>query len=221
MTGYEKRWEFTSQDGDQGELSARWAADGLRSGASLEVKNDCASWQTGNAFIEFECFVSGQWMPSGVHEKHTQAELWAHVVLGPMVLFAPTEYVRWVAKRYGQLKEMPKTRSSHPTRGYILASPQFVAALVGVARSAAGDTDRPAFPILTDDATAPFGRDGRGIPAAPYGYTKDRRVRLNPGGPRVGEPVPPAFWGEPGASRADGYEPTWAADEPATEDGAA
>lgn len=210
MTSYDemKVWDFTHQDGDQGELFARWAADGLKSGASLEVKTDIESWRTGNVYIEFECDVSG-WTPSGISASHTKAEIWAQVVVGPMVLFAPTEYVRWVAKKYGKVKELPRTRSTHPTRGYVIPIPQFVAAIIGIAQSLAGDGNRsPEFPPPADPV-APFGRDARGLPVAPFQYTKDRRVRLNPGGRRVGEPVPPALWGEPGANRDDGYEPEW------------
>jgi hypothetical protein len=211
MSTYESRWDYDAQDGDQGELFARWAADGLKSGASLEVKTDRASWASGKVYIEFECFVSGQWMPSGVHEKHTQAELWAHVIVGPMVLFAPTEYVRWVARKHGERKEMPKSRSSHPTRGYVIKIPKFAAELVQVALTWANDDDHPSLYAGEDDPAAPFGRDARGIPVAPYGYTKDRKVRLNPGGRRANQPVAPALWGEPGASRTDEkpYEPLW------------
>ena len=206
--GYEARWDYDSQDGDQGELFARWAADGLRSGASIEVKNDLASWRTGNVFIEFECFVSGVWKPSGIHEEHTQAGIWAHITVGPMVIFAPTEYVRWVALRYGELREMPKTKSSHPTRGRILSIPKFTASLVNVAKAQVGEAEVPP-DLCAADPEAPYGRDHQGIPVAPYGYTKDRKVRRNPGGWQAHKAIQPALWGEPGASRADGYEPRW------------
>jgi hypothetical protein len=207
--GYERRWDFTAAQGDQGELFARWAADGLRSGASLEVKTDNASWQTGNVYIEYECLVSGQWVASGIDAKHTQSEVWAHVVVGPTVIFAPTEYVRYVAKQQG--KPMRLDEGSHPTRGYVVPIPAFVAALVGTARSHAADSGRSQPFLLTDDPAAPFGRDANGVIVAPYGYTKDRRVRLQPGGRRVAtEAPPPALWGEPGAGRQDGYEPPWA-----------
>lgn len=210
--GYEKRWDETARDGDQGELFARWAANGLRSGASVEVKTDNASWQTGRIFIEFECKVSGQWVPSGIDPRHTRAEIWAHVIVGPVVLFAPIEYVRWVAEKHGQVKELPKRRSTHPTRGYVMPIADFVEALVGIPASRVTDNGYPPPLLATNDPQAPLGRDARGIPAAPHGYTKDRRVRLNPGGKRVGEPI--AFemtelWGDPGMSRDEGYDPQW------------
>ena len=212
MSSYESRWDYDSQDGDQGELFARWAANGLKSGTSLEVKTDRESWGSGKVYIEFECLVSGQWTPSGIDARHTKAEVWAHVIVGPIVIFAPTEFVRWVARKHGQKKEMPRKKSSHPTRGYIIPIPVFIAALIGIAQGWAADDDRPSLYIGQDDPAAPFGRDARGIPVAPYGYTKDRKVRLNPGGRRAAESVAPALWGEPGASRVDGYEPAWAGD---------
>jgi len=213
-SGYKREWDFEAQAGDQGELFARWAANGLRSGASLEVKTDKESWATGNIYIEYECRVSGQWVPSGIDAKHTRAELWAYVTVGPIVIFAPTEYVRWVASRVGKPREL--TEGTHPTRGYVIPIPQFVAALVGTARNWANDDGRPTLHPLQDDPVAPFGRDGNGLPVAPYGHTKDRKVRLQPGGRRMsGEPIPPSLWGEPGARNSDGYEPPWADAPPA------
>jgi hypothetical protein len=209
-SGYERRWDYTSENGDQGELFARWAANGLRSGASLEIKNDRESWATGNVYIEYQCLVSGQWMPSGIDARHTEAEIWAHVIVGPIVIFAPTEYVRWVAEKEGEFKEL--TEGRNPTRGYVIAIPRFVAALVGTAKRWARDDGLPPLRPVPADPAAPFGRDAKGLPVAPYGYTKDREVRLNPGGKRACEPVPPALWGEPGASRADNYDPAWLGD---------
>ena len=209
---YEARWDYDAQDGDQGELFARWAADGLKSGASLEIKNDMASWRTGNVFIEFECFVSGQWMPSGIHELKTQAHIWAHITVGPMVIFAPTEYVRWVALTHGEFREMGKTKSSHPTRGYILPVPKFTSALVDIARGQTAAAAAAVPDLCATDPEAPYGRDHKGIPVAPWGYTKARKVKLNPGGRQADKPIPAALWGEPGASRSDGYEPTWPKD---------
>lgn len=210
--GYEKRWDETSRDGDQGELFARWAANGLRSGASMEVKTDNVSWRTGRVFIEFECKVSGQWMPSGIDPRHTQAELWAHIIVGPVVLFAPTEYVRWVAKKYGEVIELPKARSTHPTRGYVMPIADFIEALVGIPASQVNGNGCPSPLLARDDPEAPFGRDRQGIPVTLFGYTKDRRVRLNPGGKRAGEPISlemTPLWGDPGMTRDDGYDPQW------------
>ena len=122
--GYERRWDITAREGYQGELFAQWAIEAIRSGASVEVKTDLESWQTGKVYIEFECRVSGQWVASGIDE--------AHIVAGPMVLFAPVEYVRQVALKYGKPRECK--RSSHPTRGRTVPIPQFTAALVHEAK---------------------------------------------------------------------------------------
>lgn len=205
--GYERRWDFTAAEGDQGELFARWAEKGLRSGASLEVKTDNASWQTGNVYIEYECRVSGQWVPSGIDARHTRAEIWAQVIVGPAVIFAPTEYVRWVAEHEGQRREL--LEGGNPTRGYVIPIPRFMASLVRVARNWADGDGQPPVQSPTDPA-APFGRDGNGMPVALHGYTRDGRVRLTPSGRRVAsEPIAPTLWGQPGATRQDGYEPPW------------
>lgn len=210
--GYRKEWDETWLDGDQGELFARWAQNGIRSGATVEVKTDNVSWQTGNVFIEFECKICGQWVASGIDARHTQAELWAHVIVGPVILFAPTEYVRWVAEKQGSVIELPKARSRNPTRGYVMGIPDFVKALVGIPASRVCDNGYPSPVLAVNDPQAPLGRDLRGIPAAPYGYTKDRRVKLNPGGKRVGEPIMlemTPLWGDEGMMREDGYDPQW------------
>lgn len=210
--GYEKRWDETARDGDQGQLFARWAANGLRSGASMEVKTDNVSWQTGNVFIEFECKICRQWVRSGIDSRHTQAEIWAHIIIGPVILFAPTAYVRWVAEKQGKVIELPEARSRHPTRGYVMGIADFVDALVGIPASRVCDNGYPSPVLAVNDPQAPLGRDLRGIPVAPYGYTKDRRVKLNPGGRRVGEPIAlemTPLWGDEGMTRKDGYDPQW------------
>lgn len=177
--GYEPRWDVDYADGYQCELFTQWAMDAIREGASAEIKSDRASWRTGNVYVEFECQVSGQWVPSGIDERHTEAALWCHLVVGPMVLFAPTAFVRWVATKYGT--ELACMRGSHPTRGRVMSIPQFVAAVIALGRQwATGDVPE----IPAPDPLAPFGRDRDGMILAPYGINKDGRVRLQPGGRR-------------------------------------
>lgn len=213
MSGKELRWDKCAEEGHQGELFAIWAGDGLKSGASLEIKTDAGSWMTGNVYIETQCRISGQWVPSGVDHHHTKSELWAHIVVGPIVIFAPTAFVRHVAGKYGKPKELAGSKTTHPTRGLVIPIPQFVAELVATGRAWASSDGQPPLSLVADDA-APFGRDGNGSPVAPFGFTKDGTVRLQPGGRRVGgRPVSQdqPLWGEPGMSRLDGepYEPPW------------
>ncbi len=217
MSGKELRWDKQADDGHQGELFAIWAADGLRSGASLEIKTDAASWATGNVYIERECRISGQWVPSGIDHRSTQSELWAHVIVGPIIVFAPTAFVRKVAEQYGKPRELEGSKTANPTRGQVIRIEQFIAALIRTGRAWTASDGEPPLRLTSHDPAAPFGRDGDGAPVAPFGYTRDRRVRLQPGGRRAGgEPVPDGLplWGEPGKSRWDEppHEPSWARD---------
>ena len=218
MSGKELRWDKQADDGHQGELFAIWAENGLRDGASLEIKTDAASWSTGNVYIEKECFVSGQWMPSGIDHRSTQSEIWAHVIIGPIVVFAPAPFVRRVAEKYGRPRDLDKSRTTHPTRGWVIPIGQFIAELIRTGRAWTSDDGEPPLRLMSADPEAPFGRDGNDVPVAPWGYTEDRRVRLQPGGRRAGgKPVPDELplWGDPGYSRLDEppYEPPWTAPE--------
>jgi hypothetical protein len=214
VSGKELRWDKQADEGHQGELFAIWAANGLKSGASMEIKTDAASWSTGNVYIERECFVSGQWVPSGIDHRSTKSEIWAHVTIGPIVVFAPTAFVRKVAEKYGKPRELKETRTTHPTRGQVIPILQFIAELTRTGRAWTASDDELPLRLMSADPVAPFGRDGNGIPVAPFGYNEDRRVRLQPGGRRAGgKPVPDELplWGDPGHSRFDDppYEPPW------------
>ena len=116
--GYEPRFDIDEADGHQGELFAEWAMKAIITGASVEIKTDRASWTTGNIFIEQQCRVSGQWVPSGIDARHTKAAIWAHLFVGPVVLYAPTKFVRYVADKHGKPRECRD--GSNPTRGKVL-----------------------------------------------------------------------------------------------------
>jgi len=123
--GYVPDFDIDAAVGGQGALFAATAMDAIHDGESAEVKTDEASWRTGNVYIELECWVSGQWVPSGVNR---QAVLWAHVVANGLVIFAPREQVKAVALKYGRPRRC--RRGNHPTRGMAIPIPQFCAALV-------------------------------------------------------------------------------------------
>jgi hypothetical protein len=130
--GYVPDFDIDAAIGEQGALFVATAIDAIRDGESAEVKTDEASWRTGNVYIELECWVSGQWVPSGVNRK---AAYWAHVIARGVVIFAPRELVRDVALSYGKPRECK--RGSHPTRGRVMPIPQFTAALVRAVKAAA------------------------------------------------------------------------------------
>lgn len=123
--GYVPDFDIDAAVGGQGALFVATAMDAILDGESAEIKTDEASWRTGNVYIELECWISGQWAPSGVNRR---AALWCHVVANGMVIFAPREQVKAVALKYGKPREC--LRGSHPTRGLTVPIPQFTAALV-------------------------------------------------------------------------------------------
>ena len=130
--GYVPDFDIDAAVGEQGVLFVATAMDAILNGESAEVKTDEASWRTGNVYIELECWISGQWVPSGAAR---QAVLWAHVVANGVVIFASREHVQAVALSYGKPREC--MRGSHPTRGRVMPIPQFTAALVRAVKEAA------------------------------------------------------------------------------------
>jgi hypothetical protein len=190
-SGYEPRWDIDVADGHQGELFVQWALTAIVTGASVEIKTDRESWRTGNIYIEQQCKVSRQWVASGI--ERTNADLWAHLVVGPQVLFAPAAYVRYVARKYGKDAECRTGR--HPTRGKVLRLGHFVELLAHLNRAwIDGEPVGPPVPEL--DVEAPFGRTPEGRALAPWGLNKDGRVRLVPGGRRVAHGEPEGLWPE-------------------------
>jgi hypothetical protein len=123
--GYQPDFDIDAAVGHQGQLFVETAMDAIGSLESVEVKTDEETARTGNVYLECECWVSGAWTPSGVNRS---AVLWAHVVCGRVVIFAPRELVRDVAMSKAA-KPKACMRGSHPTRGRVLPLPQFVAML--------------------------------------------------------------------------------------------
>ena len=199
-SGYEPRWDRDFADGYAGELFTQWAEEAIREGAAVEVKTDRESWTTGNVYIEERCWKSGQWVPSGIDAVHTKSLLWAHIVAGPIVIFAPTAFVKRAAERYGKPCECRD--GGNPTKGKRLPIQQFTAALVGIAKAWAtpGIGEPVVLPGEGSDPEAPFGRDFRNQPLAPWGHNKDGRVRLVPGGRRAERRSPDGLWPADGAA---------------------
>jgi hypothetical protein len=189
--GYEPRFDMDEADGHQGELFVEWAMKAILTGASVEIKTDRKSWTTGNLYIEQQCRVSGQWVGSGIDDGHTKSAIWAHLVVGPTVLFAPTAFVRYVAERHGRPLECRE--GSNPTRGKVLPIGQFVDLLAQLGRKWADDGGRSSLGAGAD-RDAPFGRKADGSPVAPYRFNRDGSVRLQPGGRRAGRARPAGLW---------------------------
>lgn len=116
--GYEPRFDIDAAVGHQGELFTQNIAAGLADG-SVEVKTDERAVATGNVYVEYACYRRGEWRPSGV--QTTQAEFWAFVVGGRVLVSAPVADIRRAAQiafKTGRKRECK--RGSNPTRGVVI-----------------------------------------------------------------------------------------------------
>lgn len=133
--GYEPRFDIDMEVGRQGEIFITSVIDSLKDGASVETKTDVRALQTGNIYVEFECFRLGQWRKSGI--ATTEAEVWVFV-LGVAALCIPTETLKVLARlrwHAGGVREQP--RGSHPTKGVIIPIPWLLRELANQAKAAA------------------------------------------------------------------------------------
>ncbi len=114
----EPRFDIDFQDGYNGELFAENAVRAIKTGGSIEIKNDLLCADTGNVYIEFECLQNAQWRPSGIDARSTRSVVWCHIVNTEFVIFASTKHVRHIALTKGQDKQC--IRGSHPTKGKVI-----------------------------------------------------------------------------------------------------
>ena len=109
----DSNWDLDLRAGLSGESKV---AD-LLSLDTVEVKTDRRWWETGNVYIETECWYqsSQSWEPSGI--RVTKATHWAFV-LEDTVLIVPTERLRenvWTNGRPIECNIPP-----NPSRGYLI-----------------------------------------------------------------------------------------------------
>lgn len=133
--GYEPRFDIDMEVGRQGEIFITSVIDAMKAGASCEVKTDEKALQTGNIYVEFECYRLGQWRKSGI--ATTEAEVWAFV-LGVAALCIPTDTLKVLARlrwHAGGVRECK--RGSHPTKGVIIPIPWLLRQLANQSQGAA------------------------------------------------------------------------------------
>jgi hypothetical protein len=84
---------------------------------TIEVKRDRRWKETGNLYIETECWSDalGCWYASGI--SSTKASHWSFV-LEDLVLIVPTDNIRKALGIYGLKKEM--NRPEYSTKGYLI-----------------------------------------------------------------------------------------------------
>lgn len=125
----EPRWDIDYEVGRQAEI---WVSDlrkELQSG-TVEVKRDRRTVETGNIYIEYECFRRGKWHPSGI--ATTAANLWLFVLIeSELAVVITTERLKQMARQAYRLgRRVEETDGSHPTKGVLLPVATVIAAML-------------------------------------------------------------------------------------------
>lgn len=115
-------WDIDFSIGKEGEDYVEGVLKAILTG-TIEVKRDIKWIQTGNIYVETECFyqTSGQWEASGL--SVTKASHWAFV-LADMVLILPTEHLKEVVEIEGH--PIKTEIEPNPTKGYLIKIDQIV-----------------------------------------------------------------------------------------------
>lgn len=90
-------WDLDYRHGLEGEGKVA----NLLSIETIEVKNDRRWKETGNVYIETECYyqIEDTWLPSGL--TTSEASHWAFV-LDEVVIIIPTERLRKIVDKFGR-----------------------------------------------------------------------------------------------------------------------
>jgi hypothetical protein len=98
----------------------------LRGANTVEVKRDRRWWDTGNIFIETECYfqTSQSWEQSGL--SVTQAEYWAFVLESGVIL-VPTNHVKYAVKIFG--RAITCDIEPNRSKGYLIKAEDLLTAM--------------------------------------------------------------------------------------------
>ena len=112
-------WDLDLRAGEEGESKI---AD-LLSLDTVEVKTDKRWQETGNLYIETECYYvnKGAWMPSGMNAS--KATHWAFV-LQDIALIMPLWQLREAVRSVGRF--ITCDIQPNPTRGYLITPEQII-----------------------------------------------------------------------------------------------
>jgi hypothetical protein len=107
-------WDIDLRFGQDGET---YVNNLLTNIETIEVKRDKRWIQTGNLFIETQCWSDkiNKWYESGINAS--KATHWAFVVEG-LVVILPIEKLKQVVQTYGRMIEM--NRPEYSTKGYLI-----------------------------------------------------------------------------------------------------
>jgi hypothetical protein len=137
-TGRQPNFDLDYRIGYQGELWIARVADSMTDGARFEVKNDVRAAGTGNFYLEYECRISGQWVPSGFARiTPDSSELVSLIVGNSVVVTAPRDLIVEVARKYWQdpaNRRMGGMDGSNPTKGVVIPIGALVPELAAAAR---------------------------------------------------------------------------------------
>lgn len=119
--GYEPRFDVDYEYGHQGEMWVTNVVDALKKDR-VEVKRDGKFHQTGNLYVEYECWRRGGWRQSGI--ATTTAELWVFVLgSSETAIVIPTQLLKNVCRDLWRRDPRPVAEEkdgSHPTRGVLV-----------------------------------------------------------------------------------------------------
>lgn len=127
--GYFPDWDIDSADGHQAVLFIADVLDAMETG-SYEVKRDREAVRTGNIYLEYECLISGQWVPSGI--ARTNADLFAVAIAPQAVIVTSVPVIQAVARKFwGNNRYMRECKvGSNPTKGVAIPVAQLMAELM-------------------------------------------------------------------------------------------
>ena len=109
-------WDIDFSNGKYGEHLVEGLLKDILTG-TIEVKRDMKWVQTGNIYIETDCYynTSGQWEKSGL--STTKASHWAFV-LENMIIIIPTEDLRIIVEAEGH--PISTDIEPNPTKGFLI-----------------------------------------------------------------------------------------------------
>ena len=95
----------------------------LTGGKTVEVKRDKRWKDTGNIYVETECYFNRtrSWGPSGINA--TEADYWA-IVLEGLTVFIPTDALRYAIDEFGS--SIACNIPPNPSKGVLLTVPHLL-----------------------------------------------------------------------------------------------
>jgi len=127
--GKEGDFDFDYADGYKTELFVADVLDSMEDGARIEVKNDRMAHSTGNVFLEYACWISGQWVRSGIgRQTADSSELITIAVATTVVITAPRDLLWSIAQDFPKRKG--GRNGSHPTWGRVVPVGELVRRLM-------------------------------------------------------------------------------------------